>query len=468
MAHKVCHDVGTWVDQNVNQPLQRCVEQDCNWWCLCCNKWFCFIVWVIVVVTTWVVQTVCEIVADVVELVVNVVRGIVDIVAGIFTWDGTRVLAGLGEIVGGVVLFGTELIPIVTGGTLVGAFTTAGESWALRDFVRDLINAQFPPNSLAAGTGRAILDALGVDGGGFGFRLRCTAMRMLLRSDFSSPENNGVPDLIVFLRQNTNLDLKSLAGFNPPAWWSRNWPELVGDSGNVSDADLDNYVAAGGVGDGIKQFTLFSMSNSDLQSRLDTATDHAMDLGLILQWDIQDVRVAQADQILINHDNFAPLLSPPPFFRHTSDNMALAQGDLCKPMTIAAFSLSDSTGAENLHFNGISAHLANSTCLEPDPIDGHTTFNGEGVTGTAFRYRKPDKFFKYVTIHELGHTFGLCHVDGFLRIMFSTDNSKFNLGSLFQFWTSGLEAGFTLDEAKNVWRYIVANFSVDCLSTRQF
>src|SRR5436305_1562091 len=114
MAHKVCHDIGSWVSQNIQQPLEQCINQDCIWWCLCCNKWFCFIVWVIVAVVTWVVQTVCEIVADVVNLIVYIVKGIWDILAGIFTWDGTRVLAGLGEIVGGVVDFVGELIPIAT------------------------------------------------------------------------------------------------------------------------------------------------------------------------------------------------------------------------------------------------------------------------------------------------------------------------------------------------------------------
>src|SRR4051812_27290436 len=105
MSHKVCHDVGDWVSNNVSQQLERCVEQDCNWWCLCCNKWFCFLVWIVVVVVTWVVTTVCEIVADVIDLVVNVVTGLIDIIVGIFTLDWTRILAGLGEIVGGVLLF---------------------------------------------------------------------------------------------------------------------------------------------------------------------------------------------------------------------------------------------------------------------------------------------------------------------------------------------------------------------------
>jgi hypothetical protein len=31
MAHQVCHDVGKWVDTNVTEPVEKCVEQSCNW-----------------------------------------------------------------------------------------------------------------------------------------------------------------------------------------------------------------------------------------------------------------------------------------------------------------------------------------------------------------------------------------------------------------------------------------------------
>jgi hypothetical protein len=51
-------------------------------------------------------------------------------------------------------------------------------------------------------------------------------------------------------------------------------------------------------------------------------------------------------------------------------------------------------------------------------------FPGERITGSAFKYRKPDVMFKYVAIHELGHTFGLCHADGLLRIMFTNASDE--------------------------------------------
>lgn len=456
MSHTVCTEITSWKDP-VMEWAERCLEQPCNWWCLCCNKWFCALAWVVVVAGAWVINTVCEVVADVIDLVVTVVTGIVDIVVGLFTGDWTRVLAGFGEVIGAGIVFIAEMIPVVTGGTLVGAFEDASNKWQLRNFAMGLIDQRFGDNQKDLA---AITEALGFNSGGFGLRLKATAQRSFIRSDFSSPQNNGTPDLIVWLAdRRLNLDLKMLAGFNPPAWWNRDWPQLVGDTGNISAADLDNYVAKGGVGDDVKHFTIFSMSNSDLRTRTDTATLHAKEIGLILQWDIVDTQLLAGNEVVIDVNNFGSILQQPPFLRNA--NNAAATTELCQPLAIAAFGFP--TG-----WNGISANLASFTCIEPDET-GNSNLPGEGITGTAFRYRKPDIAFKYVAIHEIGHTFGLCHVDGLLRIMFTARGKNFSSGSSWwQYWTTGVEAGFTLDEGKKVWEYIVANFGAACLRTRQF
>jgi len=84
-----CEQFKRWWTEQVQQPVeqwvsqlqQTCVEQSCNWWCLCCNKWLCWLVWVVVKVVTWVLVTVlkwaiywvCKIVAFVVKIIVMVV-----------------------------------------------------------------------------------------------------------------------------------------------------------------------------------------------------------------------------------------------------------------------------------------------------------------------------------------------------------------------------------------------------------
>ncbi len=40
--------VWTWI----TTTWTTCTEQSCNWWCLCCNKWLCWVSLIIVAVLT--------------------------------------------------------------------------------------------------------------------------------------------------------------------------------------------------------------------------------------------------------------------------------------------------------------------------------------------------------------------------------------------------------------------------------
>jgi hypothetical protein len=71
MAHQVCENVTKWVDDTILQPVEHCIEQPCKWKCLCCNKWLCGIIWVLVVAGAWVSHVVCEIVADIWDIIVT-------------------------------------------------------------------------------------------------------------------------------------------------------------------------------------------------------------------------------------------------------------------------------------------------------------------------------------------------------------------------------------------------------------
>jgi hypothetical protein len=471
MSHQECHDVGQWVSDNVTQQVEQCVEQDCNWWCACCNKWLCGLIWIVVVVTTWVVTTVCEIVADVITLGVNIVKGLIDIFAGIFTLDWSRIVAGFGEIVGGALAFVFDLIPILIGTSFIGAFVDAIRGWQLRRYVKQLLTDTFgdDPDAL-----QRMLDALGLTGGGgFGLRLEATAARSFVRSDFTV---RGAAHPVLADWVANQLDLKKLAGFDPDAWWSRGWPDLVGDDGDISEDDLDHWIATSGVGDDVKQFSLYAMSDGDLQSRLDCADTHSSEVGLEFRWTKRDVMLEHQDQVLVDRGLFAPVIEESPFNRAlTTSDAATATAELALPLVIGGFGYQVPQPQPSPPLPdsgmGISAHLSTCTCLEADD-SGSTTFTGEGVTGAHFRYRKPDLGFKYTAIHELGHTFGLCHVNGLLRIMFTNADgahkSVWSWSSAWQYFAHGTEATFTLDEGKKVWQYIVANMDPARLQVRAF
>jgi hypothetical protein len=87
---RVCSEIEQTIQDRIERPVeqflgqweQQCRTQPCNWWCLCCNKWFCWLAWVVVRIIVWVVEIVTRIVTRVVCEVVNVV---LDVLGFIFT-----------------------------------------------------------------------------------------------------------------------------------------------------------------------------------------------------------------------------------------------------------------------------------------------------------------------------------------------------------------------------------------------
>lgn len=192
------------------------------------------------------------------------------------------------------------------------------------------------------------------------------------------------------------------------------------------------------------------MSNSVLDSKLSTAAVHAEELGLKLKFDKEDVQLTRARELRVSlaANSIATMFTASPFNRSVgSVDFPAAQADLCSPISLASFLFVDNS------FTGLSAHLRQSTCVDGSP------FPGDDLTASVHRDRLPVFAFRYVPIHEIGHTFGLCHVGGLDRIMFSPKESGWLSWGLIPeyLWLRG-EPGFTFDEAKSVSNYIIANF----------
>lgn len=133
-AEEACHEAREWVEREVREPIERhrsrvermCRRQECNWFCLCCNKWFCWletiieiiIEWVIKVVGEWLVELVCEVVVKVVKivvvLVVAVVKALVSILVCLFT-DPLGSLIAIGDLWMDILHVVDEIGDLVTG-----------------------------------------------------------------------------------------------------------------------------------------------------------------------------------------------------------------------------------------------------------------------------------------------------------------------------------------------------------------
>src|SRR5439155_2048228 len=232
------------------------------------------------------------------------------------------------------------------------------------------------------------------------------------------------------------VDLKILAGINWTGFWQRSRPEVIPDSGAIVPIDLDAYLQNPAAA---RQFSIFSMSSSVLDDKLSTASVKAENLGLKLRFVQQTTQLSSANQVRIAPSDAAlvQVLTAPPFGRadELTDPVG-AQRDLCAPVLIGTFLFVDNS------FRGYSAHLHPSRCFD----DANRT------TGAAFRDNVPDIVWKYVPVHELGHTFGLCHVDGIDHIMYGPkDQSWFDWTTIPQYLWLGGEPRFTLDEAKATW-----------------
>jgi hypothetical protein len=74
MAHEEdCRDVLRWIEP-IKEQVEECVEHDCYWLCLCCNKWICGLVWVTIVAGRYVTEQVCEAVTHAAEGVAAGIR----------------------------------------------------------------------------------------------------------------------------------------------------------------------------------------------------------------------------------------------------------------------------------------------------------------------------------------------------------------------------------------------------------
>jgi len=146
---------------------------------------------------------------------------------------------------------------------------------------------------------------------------------------------------------------------------------------------------------------------------------------------------------------------------HNVIDETAAIGDLCTPVAVGVFRYTDG-------LRGLTACLQGSICQQ--------THDASGLT---FIDNKPDIVWKYVTIHELGHYFGLCHVAGIDRIMFTPKGPNGEsldwwevLKKSFTWWTLPRllllkgEPVFILEEGMQAWDYIIDNFPARCLGSK--
>jgi hypothetical protein len=172
----------------------------------------------------------------------------------------------------------------------------------------------------------------------------------------------------------------------------------------------------------------------------------------MFKWSIEDVQVEQPEYV--RHNGFDTgnsggslidfLVNLAGRHRKSVDPVA-ARSDLCVIPTAGVFWYTD-------NLNGLTVNYRDSD-----------------ASGLTFKDRKPDFVWKYVLIHEIGHYFGLPHVSGLDRIMYSAaaeDETWLSWWLLPEYIYLEGSPSFVFDEAKKVWDYIIEYFPAACLASR--
>jgi hypothetical protein len=489
-----CVEQQEWLEEEIHKPVEQWVEkteEKCKkrkWYDP--RRWVCYlvttlvkaIVWVAVKVGKWVVRTVCKIVGTVLEFLRDFFTGLWDVLVGIFTLDWRRFLDGLIQILGSLIDSFLKLLRVVFLIDTLDFIITEVQQNQLRAYVRMKLGLKYSGQEF-----QDIVDNLRIDHGAFGYRIPMRAIRTFIDSEADSPDEPGVPNAVV-LHETKQINLRELCGFEFTEGFAnrkryktlKKGPHASGGGGGevdnpISEDELDTYLSSRGA-QGPKFFVL-CMRDGVLRTKLRAAELKGRELGLMPRWKEETQVVSRADHIKHNgfdtHIASSSLVNfladpigrkrkvrnpPPPM----GDGMVIdetdALNDLCTPVAVGVFRYTDG-------LRGIAACLKGSPC-------GQDLHNASGVT---FIDNRPDIVWKYVPIHELGHYFGLCHVHGVDRIMYSPREDKgwwnklkgaLTWRTLYSLVVIKGEPSFTLDEAMDVWDYIIEHFPARCLGSK--
>lgn len=472
---RICTKITEWIEDEISKPVEEWEERQekkCKkrkWYDP--RKWLCWFVTIlvkvirviIVTVVKAVVTIVCRFIAVVINIIVDLFQMLWLFGKALVLWDKCILQEALSEFVN---VLGHVLTAI--GYIIINPFVDQINSYRLRNYVRDQLEDIFSarPEHIAA-----LKDVFHLDHGVFGYRVMCTLQRMFVDSQVKKPrfgeDDDDFPNLFG-LHDAGLIDLYQLAGFTTPCelttkkGWYRPRPETANlsvvtggiDGGSppaLTKEELDDYINSNGKGG--PHFRIYAMSKSDLEKKIGTASEKSRQLGLILDFDhSKDIQVFHED--FINYTvGVQPRFLIDELKRiNEDDDGPGALRDLCNPVAVGVFGFTDRIK------RGQSTNLFGTTACKKNNLTKMDT------SGVSFVDDIPDELRKYILIHELGHYYGLCHVDGFDRIMVSGNSSqgdKLTWGAVPNALIHG-GPRFTHSEGKQVWDYILANFPEEC------
>jgi hypothetical protein len=417
-------------------------------------------------VRKFIVNVFVGIVDAVVNSVITVVRGVIDgwlhlqeaigrVIGSVLRLDIIGAIQAVLDIFIAIVEIALVVFQFVTLGTFFGKLISSFERNQLKDFVEVLLDQQFTGKRL-----ESVRKKLNMDGYGWG--LTCEAHHKVFTMD-----SRTFP--LAALHNNGKFDLFAVGGL--PTWppvanfRPRFTIKYITNDGGESPLPATRYHISKFLETGKPDLKVYAKDGSELRDSLDFANRHFRQAAIRFNWDERIIFPRQHTPL--QH----PITTTPEFETTINSNSAdfigtyLATSGL-KPtnesnLVIRAqtsFNLFDIRTDPAGNFNGLTTGIAitedtaaTTACVvELEPSEG---------AGVTTRNVYPSWFSKIVLAHELGHYFGLCHINhnGVQNIMFTAQkdsgNSILDVGLINYYMKN--EPDFSFEDKKNMWRFIV-------------
>ncbi|WP_375412258.1 hypothetical protein [uncultured Bradyrhizobium sp.] len=397
---------------------------------------------------------------DVIDKVFDIVHNVGGALGALLHGDLAGFIGKLGAILLDVVELVLNVVRFLTLGTLIGGIRDAWQAEDLREFVDKLINQHFGfnPSQLAR-----IRDRLGLDRTSWGYPMN--AEHRVFRLDSGNAplwqwHQNGIIDLYAMAGL-TSFDSFDV-GRRRTLVRSANADGTIESSFPINRWTLAHYIDSDGK-DG--RIIVYALTANAVKDFVQVSIDKFKKLGINLKWNtggrfeyfpsIPFHDIETLNELTFDRSKLGPYL--------VSEGLRDPQSDQCNLLALAAFDLV--TGLGQTSGRNISEGSAATPCTNtPERDDGCCmSINRRTGAGVIYHDQWPTQIFRYVLAHEGGHYAGLCHFghDGFQNIMFTpekTANLSYWDWGMFRYYLDN-EPAFTLADAKNVWRFLVAEMA---------
>lgn len=459
----ICREIVEQIEETVWEPVEewverrekKCKKRKCKKWCLCCNKWFCWIETFLEKVVTWVakhvinlvVRIVCEIAHDllvaIVDTIIWVAKLAIDILRmlwNVITLDWQDLKDAWKDFLSDFLDIGPLIVKWLR---LAVAYFTFGlpyilgyirekiNEYRLQNYIREKLEKHYADDPRCL---EAIKEAIHLDHGPFGLEFDAISVRTYV--DSRTGPKGEIPTLLA-LHQSGDVNLYELTGLNVGNVLDRPRVEayLIDGELPIDIEDIDQYIESGGAG---PHFKVFAFNSSAETEKITVAKDKGRQIGIKFQWSRDTKEITGLAQMNVKVSELPS--SDLENFLTTAMGRAKDGSDVCRLLAAGVFNMTHMPDGRN-------------------PFGYTTWFTPTNpVSGLIHRDRRPPEFMKYVLIHECGHYFSLEHKghDGLDKIMFSpVENGWWSWNLILEFLVWSGEPRFTLDDGKKVWDFLI-------------